>query len=519
VDTTELTSKLDRISLPQNVSSSLRRRINALDKDTKDAERLKRALGLPWCTAPAERVSLTNLRSSLNSKLFVPENISDLLIDHLVVRDLQIEAGPMAMGQRRLLCITGPPGVGKSRISHHIAETLHLPIKNISLDHLTSAEEFYGSNEKPGALMEAIEHLDQAEVVLVLEGIDSFCSRMHSPPLAMINALTNITSLNQFTDPFFDVPFDVSRVLFIATANWMPDIPASMHDSLDVVELDGYIDDDKITIAKEALLPEILGEYKLASDEVQIDHDALGALVRSYTSEPGVRALGEIVRRIVRRALSNRALRGSTESLSIGIDDLAATIGRPPQLGLRTQRRDLPGLAAGAVVRRTGGILGQIEAVQMPGSGRIRILDTEGVDLTSQYAVVPSFVRSRLSELGVSARSLEEFDTDLLLPASELPGDEDSLAIASAITIVSLMRDKPVDTEIVAIGGMTVHGRVRRADGVRPKILAAHRAGIRRVLLPRQNEHDLASIPSRLHDSITFIPIDNAGQAINIALR
>ena len=507
------------MTVPQNVSRSLRRRIDALDSDTKDAERVKRTLDLPWSAASADPVSLASLHSSLISKLFVPEHVSDLLIDHLVIWERLIEAGPTAMGQRRLLCVTGPPGVGKSRMSHHIAEELGLPVKSIALDRLTSTAEFFGSNEEPGALMGAIEHLDQAEVVIVLKGIDSFCSRVNPAPLAMFNTLTNITALNQFNDPFFDVPFDVSRVLFIATASWMPDIPTSMHDFLDVLELDGYVDDDKITIARESLLPDILREYSLASDDVQIDLDALSTLVRSYTAEPGVRALDEIVRRIVRRALSRRALRGGTESLSIGVDDLAATIGRPSQLGPRRHRRDVPGLTAGAVVRRNGGILGQIEAVQMPGSGRIRILDTDGIDLTSRYAVVPSYVRSRLSELGVSARSLEEFDTDLLLPASELPGDEDSLAIASAITIVSLMRDRPVDNEIVAIGGMTVHGQVRRAYGVRPKILAAHRAGIRRVLLPRQNEHDLSSIPSHLHDSITFIPIDNAGQAINVALR
>lgn len=533
MNTTELASQLAAAPVPEAVSDVLRRRLDQLDGSLDSEDRVARALRLPWAAASADRPQFAVLHSDLVDDLAISEPVADLICDHLVVREHQLAAEPDASGPRALLCLVGPPGVGKSYIARQIAEELGLPRATIRLDRLGSPDELFGSAHAPGEIMGAIERLGQTEFVLVLEELDAIGGSWPSggSPSAsagaswaatrasLLNTLTDAATRRQFRDRFFDVPFDLSRVLVVTTARWLPDIPPLERSRLDLVDVTGYVDDDKVTIARDSLAPAVLREYNVPLDNVSIEQDALAALVRSYTIEPGVDELDGLLRKVVRRAMTNRALRGEGGPLAIAIEDLGATIGRPTRLRVDRRRRESPGEVAAAVVRRGGGVLGHIEAVQMPGSGQIRILDTTGADLTPRYRVVPSYVRSRLSDLGVSARSLEEFDTDLLLPASELPGDEGSLALAAAIAMVSLMRDRAADPELLAIGGITAHGHVRRAEGVQAKILAAHRSGIRRIVIPRQNEHDLDSIPEPLHDAITFIPVDEAGQAINVALR
>ena len=533
MNASDLASRLAESPAPEGVATALRRRLDSLDGSLDGEDRLGRALNLPWKATSIARPQFGELHSRLMDELFVTDEVADLLCDHLVVREHQLTSAPDASGPRALLCLVGPPGVGKSHIAHEIAEQLGLPLATIRLDRLGSPDELFGNERSPGEIMGAIERLGQSEIVLLLEEVDAIgggwptastpgqaiSDRWTTARAALLAALTDAGARRTFHDPFYDVPFDLSRVLVITTARWLPDIPPLERGRLDIVQLAGYVDDDKVAIARDSLAPAMLREYNVETDDLTIEDDALAALVRSYTAEPGVDQLDGLLRQVVRRALTRRALRGETDPVSIVIEDLGATVGRPTRLGLHRRRRETPGMTSGAVVRRSGGVLGQIEAVQMPGAGRIRILDTAGADLTGRYAIVPSYVRSRLSDLSVSARSLEEFDTDLLLPASDLPGDEGSLGIAAAIAMVSLMRDRAADPEFLAIGGMTAHGHVRRAHGVQAKILAAHRGGIRRVVLPRQNEHDLDSIPAPLHDAITFIPIDEVGQGINVALR
>ncbi|MYD93452.1 MAG: AAA family ATPase, partial [Chloroflexi bacterium] len=440
VNANDLASRLAETPAPEGVATALRRRIDSLDGSLEGEDRLGRALNLPWTATSIARPQFGELHSRLMDELFVTDEVADSLCDHLVVREHQLTSAPDASGPRALLCLVGPPGVGKSHIAREIAEQLGLPLATVRLDRLGSPDELFGNQRSPGEIMGAIERLGQSEVVLLLEEIDAIgggwptastpgqaiSDRWTTARAALLAALTDAGARRSFHDPFFDVPFDLSRVLVITTARWLPDIPPLERGRLDIVELAGYVDDDKVAIARDSLAPAMLREYNVATDDLTIEDDALAALVRSYTAEPGVDELDGLIRQVVRRALTRRALRGDTDPVSIAIEDLGATVGRPTRLGLHRRRRETPGMTSGAVVRRSGGVLGQIEAVQMPGAGRIRILDTAGADLTGRYAIVPSYVRSRLSDLSVSARSLEEFDTDLLVPASDLPGDEGS---------------------------------------------------------------------------------------------
>ena len=472
--------------------------------------------------------------------MFVPEQSADQIVDHLVVRANQMHTDRVSYGPRPILCLVGPDGVGKSHVADYIGNHLGLDSQTVRLDQLTSPDELFGSPGAPGVIGHAVNQLNNTSGALVLRNVDAPDQRWNPSPTAFLQKLSQIDTLRQFHDKSSGNPLDLSGVLFIATARWLSEAThEKMIECLDLVELDGYMDDDKINIARDTLLPTILQEYGFSRHAVQLDENTIGTLVRSYTAEPGTVALEHLLRLIVRRALSREFPKRSDTIISVTVEELSKIIGRPRSLSSsRRRRRDIPGLTFGSVVTPTGGMLDDVEAVQMPGSGKIRVLEDWGMKLPftrqfhlsddsrtaassyeAPYEVLESYIRSHLSELGVSTRSLEEFDVHVSLPNNPLPKDRDSLAIAATIAIVSVLLDRAVDTEVLAIGGMTGHGRIRKTFGMGAKILAAHRGGIRRVLLPRENEHELGGIPAVLHDAITFIPVGNVGQALAVALR
>lgn len=470
--------------------------------------------------------------------MFVPEHSADQIIDHLVIREHQMLTEQVSYGPRPILCLVGPPGVGKSRLAEYIGTHLGRDVHTVELGRLTSSDELLGSADHPGIIQQAVSQLPNASGALVLQNIDALDENWRPSPTTFLQNLSRLQTLKQFDHRSSNNPIDLSQVLFIATGRWLSE---STHgktlECLDVVDINGHLDDDKIKIARDTLLPAILQEYGFSPEAVQLDEDTIGTLIRSYTEEAGIVALEQLLRHIVQRSIRKELPIRPEASIVVTVEALAQIIGRPRSgSGSRRRRRDVPGLTFGSVVTPAGGLLDDIEAVQMPGSGNIRVFENWGVQLTSEhhlgsdgqrvsgsyekpYEVLESYIRSHLSELGISTRSLEEFDVHVSIPSNPLPEDAGSLAIAATIATVSVLLDRPVDTEVLAVGGMTGHGRICRTYGTGAKILAAHRRGVRRILLPRENEHELGNIPAVLHDAITFIPVENVGQALAVALR
>ena len=410
----------------------------------------------------------------------------------------------------------------------------------MELGRLTSSDELLGSADRPGIIKQAVSQLHNASGALVLKNIDALDENWRPSPTTFLQNLSQLQTLKQFDDGSSNNPIDLSQVLFIATGRWLSEpTHGKTVECLDVVEINGHLDDDKIKIARDTLLPAILQEYGFSPEAVQLDEDTIGTLVRSYTEEAGIVALERLLRQIVRRSISRDIPVRPEASILVTVEALAQIIGRPRSRSgsrQRRRRRDVPGLTFGSVVTPTGGLLDDIEAVQMPGSGKITVFENWGGQFLARthlesdrrtmsgsyekpYEVLESYIRSHLSKLGISTRSLEEFDVHVSIPSNPLPQDAGSLAIAATIATISVLLDRAVDTEVLAIGGMTGHGRICRTYGTGAKILAAHRGGIRRVLLPRENEHELGNIPAVLHDAITFIPVEDVGQAIAVALR
>lgn len=515
-----LHERLRATTLPAGVAGALRDDIDRVeDSNAVELARLERAVGLPWASSARAGLDLADLQAALERNLPLPAPTRERIVEFLAVWDGRTRhPNPAAGAAQTLLCLTGPRGVGKSAVARGIASALGRPLQNIDLARLWSDEDFFGRDTAPGALMRAFEAAGATDVVIVLDGVDAFGERWRSDPYAVVQAVTDPARRAAFRDPFYRVPFDFSSALVIATAPWVHGLPGWVRDRLDLVELEGYAAAEKLHIATQSVLPSILAEWGVEPATLQIADAALLALIRNYTADAGLRELERLLRAIVRQALVRVRL-GGAPPLAIAPENLPEYVGRPPALLRGPRPNPRPGVVGALVVGRLGGEFELIEASNMPGNGRLTFSSPHGTDTSMRLAVVSSYVRSRMSELAVSARVVEEFDTHMQVPVGALPGDEGAIAVPATIALISLLRDQVVDPELGVTGGMSLHGRVLGCDGLRHKMLAAHRAGIKRVLLPRVNERELDDLPPQLHDEMTFIPVDEIAQALTVAFR
>jgi len=523
VDPADLRTRLAEADLPDEAAQALSAR---LDDSKADSASLTRAIRLPWTRGPAHPLPIAPLRRALESEHFAPPQAVATIAEHVTAHDARQTAAQPSHAPRRLLCLHGPDGVGKTVVARTIARVLDRPVEVIDLAQLGAAAEVWQRRGQPGALMGAVEQAQSDQAVVVLAGLDRAAERWGADIGTLLARLTDAHRRASVRDPFFGVPFDLSHTLIIVTCRWTQSLSADDLSRLDVAELPGFLIDQKTELSRRTLIPAALADHGLTPTDLTIDGNALLVLIRSYTDEAGVARLDDLLRRIVRRSLVAGVQRADTPSV-IASEDLFDLAGRPLLPERRDRRAQRRGHTAALVIDEHGGRHGVVLAVLMPGLGhalipglgRISMLDTNGADVSRELMVVTAAIRARLSDLQVSARFLQEFDMHVEVPRSTLSNDQAAAALAVAIAIVSLARDRPVDPELASTGSLSVDGRVEPTVAVAPKVLAAHRAGVRRVVLPRGNERDLDELPPRIHDDITFIPVDDIAQALQVALR
>ena len=519
----DLRNRLARADVPGEVVETLSAR---LDDSKTDSASVTRAIGLPWARGYARPLAIAPVRNALESMHFAPPQAVDAVAEHVTAHNALASAAPTALSPLRLLCLAGPNGVGKAAVAESIARALDRPFEVIDLAQLRTAEEIWRRDGQPGALMGAVEQAQSAEAVVVLAGLDRAAKRWGADLSALLARLTDARLRANVSDPYFGVPFDLSRVLIVVTCRWTQTFAADDLSRLDIAEFPGFLTDQKAELARRTLVPNALADHGLTPAAMMFDGNALLVLIRSYTDEAGVAHLDELLRRVIRRNMVADALGRSSPGV-IASEHLFDLVGRPPAPRRPDRRAQRRGLTAALVVDERGGRHGAVMAVLMPGLGhalvsglgRISMLDSNGANVSAELAVVTAAIRSRLSDLDVSARFMQEFDMQVHVPASRLADDSSSIGLAVSIAIVSLARDRPVDPELAATGSLSVDGRIEPTVAIAPKMLAAHRAGVRRVLLPRGNERDLDDLPPRIHDDITFIPVDDIAQALHVALR
>jgi ATP-dependent Lon protease len=473
-------------------------------------------LDLPWTVEEKKEIDIEEARRVLESNHNGLEKVKERIIQHLAVMKLKQEK------QGSILLLAGPPGTGKTSLGKSIADALGRKYVRISLGGVRDEAEIRGHRRTyvgslPGRIIQGMKKAGTKNPVFILDEVDKLAvSHLGDPASALLEVLDPEQN-STFSDHYLEVPYDLSDVLFIATANSLATIPAPLLDRMELIEISGYTKNEKFAIAKDHLLPEILEEHGLDADTLKVEDDALVTIIERYTREAGVRALKKQLARIARFV---------STKIVLGTADLPYTVTAemlPEILGKEMVRQDVarkenpPGVVTGLAWTPVGGDILFVEGTFMPGKGRLTLTGQLGDVMKESAQISLSLIRSRLP---LTASGFDFFASDIHIhvPSGATPKDGPSAGVTLFTTLASLVTGRAVDPTIAMTGEVTLSGAVLPVGGIKEKVLAAHRAGIRKVILPRENERDLADVPEDVRRELTFVTVDTVDDVLREAL-
>jgi ATP-dependent Lon protease len=509
----ELREQLDALTLPEDVQKSAERELSRLEKLPSAAAEhgvirtyLEWILTLPWGTYTEDNLDLEHARKVLDADHFDLEKVKDRIIEHLAVAKLRQEVS----GQ--ILCFVGPPGVGKTSLGQSIARALGRKFVRLSVGGVRDESEIRGHRRTyigslPGSIIRSLRDAESANPLLLIDEIDKMGADWRGDPASAMLEVLDPEQNKTFRDHYLDLPFDLSKVLFICTANTLDTIPGPLLDRMDVISLSGYTEDEKLGIAKRYLFPKQREQHGLQRAQLTLPDKVMRTIIREYTREAGVRNLERRIADVCRKAAAQVATGGATK---IKVDDalLREWLGARRFSGDVRKRTSAPGVATGLAYTAVGGDVLFIEATAYPGKGRLRITGQLGEVMQESAQAALSWIRSHTYELGIEENWFAEHDVHIHVPAGAVPKDGPSAGVTMATAIASLVRAEPVADDVGMTGEITLTGQVLPIGGLREKSLAAQRAGLKRVIFPRENEPDLDELPPETRDAITFVPAD-----------
>jgi ATP-dependent Lon protease len=519
----ELRERLAELTLPEEVEKAASRELSRLERLPAAAAEygvirtyLDWILTLPWDTVTEDNLDLENARSVLDKDHYDLEKVKDRIIEFLAVSKLRNDVS----GQ--ILCFVGPPGVGKTSLGHSIARTLGRKFARLSVGGVRDEAEIRGHRRTyigamPGSIIRAIRDAESHNPVVLIDEIDKMGADFRGDPASAMLEVLDPEQNKTFRDHYLDLPFDLSKVLFICTANTVDTIPSPLLDRMDVITLAGYTEDEKVGIAKRYLVPKQLTAHGLSDETLSISENALRLVVREYTREAGVRNLERRIADLCRKAAREIA-EGRKTKLRVDERKVRAWLGPRRFSGDVQKRTSTPGVATGLAYTTAGGDVLFVEAQAYPGSGRLTITGQLGDVMQESAQAALSWVRSHTEELGVPENWFAEHDVHIHVPAGAVPKDGPSAGVTMATAIASLVRGKPVADDVGMTGELTLTGQVLPIGGLREKALAAQRAGLKRVVMPRENEPDLEDLPAETRKELDFVPVDDIGDVLRVAL-
>src|SRR5690349_15460299 len=509
----ELRERLTQLALPEEAAKAAERELGRLEKLPPAAAEygvirtyLEWILTLPWGQFTQDNLDLTHAREVLDADHFDLEKVKDRIIEHLAVATLRKEVS----GQ--ILCFVGPPGVGKTSLGQSIARALGRKFARLSVGGVRDESEIRGHRRTyigsmPGTIIRSLRDAESANPVLLIDEIDKMGSDWRGDPSSAMLEVLGPEQNSTFRDHYLDLPFDLSKVLFICTANTVDTIPGPLLDRMDVISLSGYTEEEKLGIAKRYLVPKQLRASGLQRSQLRLPDKALRTIIREYTREAGVRNLERRIADVCRKAAARVA---TGEATKLAVDDtvLRDWLGSRRFSGEVHRRTSLPGVATWLAYTTVGGDVLFMEATAYPGKGRLTITGQLGEVMQESAQTALSWVRAHADRLGVADGWFGDHDVHVHVPAGAVPKDGPSAGITMATAIASLVRDQPVADDVGMTGEITLTGQVLPIGGLREKSLAAQRAGLKRVVFPRENEPDLDELPPETRQAITFIPAD-----------
>jgi ATP-dependent Lon protease len=518
----ELRQSLDGLTLPDEVRKAADRELARLERlPTAAAEYgvirtyLDWIATLPWDVTTQDDLDLERARRVLDEDHYDLEKVKSRIVEHLAVSKLRNDPA----GQ--ILCFVGPPGVGKTSLGQSIARTLGRRFARLSVGGVRDEAEIRGHRRTyigamPGSIIRAVRDAESMNPLVLIDEIDKMGADVRGDPASAMLEVLDPEQNRTFRDHYLDLPFDLSKVLFICTANTTDTIPPALLDRMDAIELSGYTEDEKLGIARRFLVPKQLAAHGLSKRQLSIGDRTLRLLAREYTREAGVRGLERRIADLCRKAAVQVA-EGRSERIRVDEALVRDWLG-PRRFSAEAHRRTAdPGVATGLAYTPAGGDVLFVEAQAYPGSGKLTVTGQLGEVMQESAQAALTWVRSHTAALGVEEDWFARHDVHLHVPAGAIPKDGPSAGITMATAIASLVRGVPVASDVAMTGEITLTGQVLPIGGLREKVLAAQRAGLRRVILPRENELDLAELPDETRAELEFVPVDSIGDVLEAA--
>jgi ATP-dependent Lon protease len=518
----ELREQIEAKNLPEDVRKAADRELSRLEKLPPAAAEygvirtyLDWILSLPWNETTEDNLDLDHARSILDEDHYDLEKVKERIIEYLAVSKLKNDlSGP-------ILCFVGPPGVGKTSLGQSIARTLGRKFTRISVGGVRDEAEIRGHRRTyigamPGTIIRSLRDAESKNPVMLIDEIDKMGADFRGDPASAMLEVLDPEQNNNFRDHYLDLPFDLSKVLFICTANQLDTIPGPLLDRMDVIHLSGYTEDEKLGIARKYLVPKQLEAHGLSPERLTISDGAVRVVIREYTREAGVRNLerriADLCRKTAREIAEDR-----TEKVRIDARKARSWLG-PRRFPADPRKRTAdPGVATGLAYTPVGGDVLFIEATAYPGKGTLTITGQLGEVMRESAQTALSWVRAHSETLGLPEDWFAEHDVHIHVPAGAVPKDGPSAGITIATAIASLVRGVPVADDLAMTGEITLTGQVLPIGGVREKVLAAQRYGLKRVVLPHENEPDLGELPPEARKELQFILVDSIEQVLAVA--
>jgi ATP-dependent Lon protease len=524
----ELRTQIDAANLPEEALKAANRELSRLEKLPSAAAEygvirtyLDWILAVPWNETTEDKLDLAQAREVLDADHYDLEKIKERILESLAVGKLKGDVS----GQ--ILCFVGPPGVGKTSLGHSIATALGRKFVRISVGGVRDESELRGHRRTyigamPGTVIRALRDAESRNPVFMIDEIDKMGADWRGDPASAMLEILDPAQNTTFRDHYLDLPFDLSKVLFVCTANQLDTIPGPLIDRMDVIQLTGYTEEDKLQIGKRYLVPKQLEAHGLDRAKITVDEAALRMIVREYTREAGVRSLERRIADLCRKA-ARKVADGYNRKLRVDEKRAREWLGPRRFAGEIRKRTSDPGVATGLAVTAVGGDILFIEATAYEGSGRLIVTGQLGEVMQESAHAALSWVRSHAERLGIEPAWFSEHDVHVHVPAGAVPKDGPSAGITIATALVSLARGKPVSSDVAMTGEITLTGQVLQIGGVRDKVLAAQRAGVHKVILPRENEPDLVELPPQAREQLQFVLADTIedvlGEAFDGAVK
>jgi ATP-dependent Lon protease len=522
-EATELRQQIEGKGLPEEVLKEAERELSRLERINPASPEYTVArtyldwiIALPWNESTPDNLDLDSARRILDEDHYGLEDVKERVLEFLAVCKLR---GEMSGS---ILCFVGPPGTGKTSIGKSIARSLGRKYVRVSLGGTRDEAEIRGHRRTyigslPGRIISALRKAGSNNPVFMLDEVDKLGMDFRGDPASALLEVLDPEQNNSYVDHYLEVPFDLSRVMFICTANFLDPVPPALKDRMEVLEFPGYTEEEKLQIARRYLVPQQIERNGLDEEQFSLDDDALATAVKGYTREAGVRELERQIASLCRKVAKKIAM-DEGEGGAVSTEDLAELLGPPKFVPEVAQRVSEPGVAAGLAWTPTGGDILFVESTLTPGDGKLTLTGKLGDVMKESAQAALTYVRAHAEQLGIAPETFEKHDFHIHVPAGAIPKDGPSAGVTMAVALASLCSGRKVKHNVAMTGEITLRGKILPVGGIKEKVLAAGRAGIDTVIIPQRNEKDLRDVPDYARQKLTFVPVDTVDDMLGAAL-